>query len=41
VVFGTALGNTTNVSPGLVGDNVNENDKAALTTFPYIPAPTQ
>ncbi len=41
VVFGTALGNTTNVSPGLVGDNVNENDKAALTTFPYLPAPTQ
>jgi hypothetical protein len=40
-VFGNVLGNNVNVSPGLVGDNVNENDKAALTTFPYLPAPTQ
>ena len=40
VVFGNVLGNNVNVSPGLVGDNVNENDKAALTTFPYLPAPT-
>jgi hypothetical protein len=39
-VFGNVLGNNNNVSPGLVGDNVNENDKAALTTFPYLPAPT-
>ncbi|MBV9773208.1 MAG: DUF4331 family protein [Gemmatimonadetes bacterium] len=40
VVFGNVLGNNVNVSPGLVGDNVDENDKAALTTFPYFPAPT-
>jgi len=38
--FGNALGNTTNVSPGLVTDNVNSNDKPALTTFPYLPEPT-
>ncbi len=41
VVFGNVLGNNVNVSPGLVGDNVNENDKTALTTFPYLAAPTQ
>lgn len=39
-VFGNLLGNNTNVSPGLVTDNVDENDKPALTTFPYFPAPT-
>lgn len=40
VVFGNALGNNNNNSPGLVGDNVPANDKAPLTTFPYFPAPT-
>lgn len=40
VVFGAALGVTTNNSPGLVTDNVDANDKAATTTFPYLPAPT-
>lgn len=40
VVFGSLLGNTTNVSPGLVTDNVDDNDKQATTTFPYLPAPT-
>ncbi len=39
-VFGNALGNNNNTSPGLVGDNVPANDKAPLTTFPYFPAPT-
>ncbi|MGQ0713062.1 MAG: DUF4331 family protein [Gemmatimonadaceae bacterium] len=37
VVFGTALGNTTNVSPGLVTDNVDNTNPAPLTTFPYFP----
>lgn len=39
VTFGNALGNNANVSAGLVTDNVAENDKAALATFPYLPAP--
>ena len=39
VTFGNALGNNTNVSAGLVTDNVPANDKAPLTTFPYLPAP--
>jgi len=40
VVFGNAAGNNNNVSPGLVGDNVNENDKPMLNQFPWLPAPT-
>jgi hypothetical protein len=39
-VFGNLLGNNTNVSPGLVSDNVPANDKAFTTTFPYLAAPT-
>ena len=38
-VFGNVLGNNTNVSPGLVTDNVPANNKPALTTFPYLPEP--
>lgn len=38
-VFGSLLGNTNNVSPGLVTDNVDANDKPALNTFPYLAAP--
>jgi hypothetical protein len=40
VVFGSAAGNTNNVSPGLVGDNVNANDQPMLNAFPWLPAPT-
>lgn len=40
-VFGSLLGNTKNVSPGLTTDNVDSNDKAFATTFPYLAAPTQ
>jgi hypothetical protein len=40
VVFGSALGNTANVSPGLVSDNVNANDKTPSTNFPYFAGPT-
>lgn len=39
VVFGNALGNNNNVSPGLVTDNVSANDRQHSTTFPYIAAP--
>lgn len=39
VIFGGVLGNTNNVSPGLVTDNVRSNDNTALNTFPYLPAP--
>ncbi len=39
VVFGTALGNTANVSPGLVTDNVGNTNPAPLATFPYFPGP--
>jgi hypothetical protein len=35
-IFGTLLGNTNNVTPGLVSDNVPSNDKAFRTTFPYL-----
>ena len=35
VIFGTALGNMNNVSPGLVTDNVPDN-QTDLTTFPYV-----
>ncbi len=37
--FGTLLGAPA-TAPGLVTDNVDENDKPALSTFPYLPAPT-
>ena len=36
VIFGSALGNTANVSPGLVTDNVPANDRQHSTTFPYL-----
>ena len=39
VVFGTALGNMNNVSPGLVSDNVSNTNPAPLNTFPYFPGP--
>lgn len=39
VVFGTALGNTENVSPGLVTDNVPNTNPAPLGAFPYFPGP--
>lgn len=38
VIFGSALGNTANNSPGLVTDNVPDT-KADLTAFPYVAAP--
>jgi hypothetical protein len=38
-LFGSLLGNTNNVTPGLVTDNVNANDKPFGTTFPYLAAP--
>ena len=40
VVFGSALGNTSNVSAGLTTDNVDSNDKSFSTTFPYLAEPT-
>ena len=40
VIFGSALGNTNNVSPGLVTDNVDANDKAHTSTFPYLAGPS-
>ncbi|HET7233491.1 MAG TPA: DUF4331 family protein [Longimicrobium sp.] len=39
VIFGNALGNNNNVSPGLVTDNVDANDRAHTATFPYLAAP--
>ncbi|HEX8394191.1 MAG TPA: DUF4331 family protein [Longimicrobium sp.] len=39
VIFGNALGNNNNVSPGLTTDNVDANDKAHSATFPYVAAP--
>lgn len=39
VIFGNALGNNNNVSPGLVTDNVDANDKAHTATFPYVAPP--
>lgn len=39
VTFGNALGNNNNVSPGLVTDNVDANDKAHTATFPYVATP--
>jgi len=39
VIFGSALGNNANVSPGLVTDNVDANDRTHSATFPYVAAP--
>ncbi|HEX6747245.1 MAG TPA: DUF4331 family protein [Longimicrobium sp.] len=39
VIFGSALGNNANVSPGLVTDNVDANDRTHSATFPYLAAP--
>lgn len=39
-IFGTLLGNTNNVTPGLTSDHVDANDKAFSGTFPYLAAPT-
>jgi hypothetical protein len=39
VIFGNALGNNNNVSPGLVTDNVDSDDRADMATFPYVAAP--
>ena len=36
VIFGNALGNNTGVSPGLVTDNVDADERADGTTFPYV-----
>lgn len=38
-IFGDLLGNTNNVSPGLVTDNVANSNPAPLATFPYFPGP--
>jgi hypothetical protein len=35
-IFGSLLGNVNNVSPGLTTDNVDGNDVAFQTTFPYL-----
>ena len=37
-IFGSLLGNTANVSPDLTTDNVNSNDVAFGSTFPYLAA---
>jgi hypothetical protein len=37
-IFGTLLGNTNNVTPGLTTDNVNANDVPFRSTFPYLAA---
>jgi len=37
-IFGDLLGNTNNVSPGLVSDNVPSNDVAFRSSFPYLGA---
>jgi hypothetical protein len=39
VIFGNALGNNNNVSPGLVTDNVDADERADALTFPYVAAP--
>jgi hypothetical protein len=36
VIFGNALGNNNNVSPGLVTDNVDADERADAVTFPYV-----
>lgn len=38
-LFGSLLGNTSNVTVGLTTDNVDANDKAFGSTFPYLAAP--
>jgi hypothetical protein len=38
-LFGTLLGNPTNVTPGLTTDNVDANDVTFLTAFPYLAPP--
>lgn len=35
-IFGSLLGNTANVSPGLTTDNVDANDSAFGSAFPYL-----
>ena len=35
-IFGSVLGNTNNVSPGLTTDNVPSNDVAFGSSFPYL-----
>lgn len=37
-IFGSLLGNTNNVSPGLTTDNVPANDVPFRSTFPYLAA---
>lgn len=37
-IFGTLLGNTNNVTPGLTTDNVDANDVPFRSTFPYLAA---
>jgi len=37
-LFGSLLGNTNNVTPGLTTDNVGSNDVAFGATFPYLAA---
>src|SRR5262245_27909340 len=37
-IFGSLLGNTNNVSPGLTTDNVGANDVAFGSSFPYLAA---
>jgi Domain of unknown function (DUF4331) len=37
-IFGTLLGNTANVSPGLTTDNVGSNDVSFSASFPYLAA---
>lgn len=39
VIFGNVLGNNNNVSPGLVTDNVDSDDRADALTFPYVATP--
>ena len=38
VIFGNALGNNNNVSPGLVTDHVDADERADAATFPYVAA---
>jgi hypothetical protein len=39
VIFGNALGNNNNVSPGLVTDNVDSDERADAAVFPYVATP--
>lgn len=39
VVFGNALGNNAGVSPGLVTDHVDANDRPHTAAFPYVATP--